>query len=111
MARRVDHATVQLVPLEDIFRVEVFQAAVAPVECGYPGQVGHEAPEVLNPYEVLLAVELVDRPLKRLLSIERVTPLPFVIEEGVDLDPNHQPLFNGGDVGDLDGILDMIQVI
>ena len=42
---------------------------------------------------------------------EWVAPLPLIIEEGVYVDPNPQLVLDGGDVGDLDGVLDMVKPI
>ena len=70
--------------------------------------VCHEAPEVFYPRVMLIPVEQVHRPLEHLLCcIERVTPLPLIVEEGEDVDPNPQPVFDGGDVGDLDGVVEL----
>ena len=97
LTRCVDPAAVQLVRIEGLFRTEVAQAAAAPVKGVGGREVGHEAPEVFNPGVVFIPVEPVDCPLKDLLRrIERVTPLPLVIQEGVDVDPNPQPVFDGG---------------
>ena len=97
MARRVHNAAVHLVRLQQILGVKMPQAAAAPVEGVFSRQVGHEASEVFNPGVVLLPVEQVDRPLKCLLRcIERVPPLPLIVEEGVEMNPNAQLDFNGG---------------
>ena len=61
---RVDPATIKLVRIEDLFRLEVSQAAPAPVAGVVPGKVGHEAPEVFNPGVELVPLEQVERPLK-----------------------------------------------
>ena len=68
--------------IEDLFRTKVAQAAAAPVKGMVAREVGHEAPEVCNPGVVFIQVEQVDSPLKDLLPrIERVSPLPLVVEE------------------------------
>ena len=111
LTRCVDPAAVQLVRLEDLFRTEVAQAAAARVKGVLARQVCHEAPEAFNPGVVLIPVEQSDSPLEHLLRcIERVTPLPLVVKEGVDVDPNPQLVLYGGDVGNLDGVLDLIHL-
>ena len=112
LTRCVDPAAVQLVRIQDLFRTEVAQTAAAPVKGVVAREVCQEAPEVSYPGVVLIPVEQVDSPLKHLLCcIESVAPLPLIIEEGVYVDPNPQLVFDGGDVGDLDGIVELIKSI
>ena len=112
LARCVDTAAVQPVRLEDLFRVEEAKAAAAPVQCLVSREVGNESVEVSYPGVVVIPVEQVDYPLKLLLCcVEWVATLPLVVEERGDVEPNSQLIFDGGDVGDLDGVLDLIQLI
>ena len=98
--------------LKDLIRTEKAQAAAAPVKGVVAREVGQETPEVSNPGVVLIPIEQVDSPLKHLLcSIEWVAPLPLIIEEGVYVDPNPHIVFDGGDVGDLDGIVELVKSI
>ena len=81
------------------------------MQCLVPGEVGHERSEVLKPGVVLIPVERIDHPLKRIRCIEWIPPFHVSVNEGVDVDPNPQPVFDGGEVADLDWVLDLMQVI
>ena len=82
LTRRVYPATEELVRFEDHFRIEVSHAAAAPVQSVVPREVSHEATEVFNPGIMLISVEQVERPPKRLLRcIEWVTHLTLVVKE------------------------------
>ena len=108
MTRGVDTAAVEFVSLQNILSVEVPQTTATPVQCVLPRQLGHEPPEVFYPGIVLIPVEQVDSPLKHLPRIERVAALPLIVEEGLDVDTDPQLVFDGGDVGYLDGIVELI---
>ena len=97
---------------QHILGTKVSQAAAAPVKGVVAREVCHEAPEVFYSRVMLIPVEQVDRPLEHLLRrIERVTPLPLVVKEGVDIDTNPQLVLDGGDDGDLDGVVELVKPI
>ena len=67
LTTRVDTPAVELVRLEDIDIVEVAHAAAAPMHRVVVREIGHEAPQVLNPSVVVVPEEEINHLLMALL--------------------------------------------